>query len=266
MLVGTRDALQGPITVVTSSFLRFFGSNLLFPFGYTTSCEEAGIPYPSCGEFFICSAAPKETYKARLVILLEQEIKMARFCRLWDVLWSSCFAILSCIFVLVGAFVGMITGAIVGETKEIGFFDGAAVGAFSGVILSMEVLESMVYGRLLSLEAIIFSMLNGRVLTEWVTPAIETALQQQVDGVDTSPEVAFNIFSSGSTMGLLQDSIQKLQLFDISYKQKHDVYVHQTSCAICLQAVFISLARMFELLNFFNVFSVTGLAEIPEIL
>ncbi|KAF3788228.1 hypothetical protein EJ110_NYTH21350 [Nymphaea thermarum] len=57
----------------------------------------------------------------------------------------------------------------------------------------------------------------------------------QVDEVDTSPEVAFNIFNSDTTKGLLQDSIQKLQLFDISYKQKHEIYVHQTSCAICLQ-------------------------------
>ncbi|CAN6453521.1 unnamed protein product [Victoria cruziana] len=79
-------------------------------------------------------------------------------------------------------------------------------------------------------------MANGKVFREWVIPAIVGAYQQQVLAGDESTfEVAFDIFSSGVPRGLLLESIQKLQLLDISYEPNNEACGHQASCAICLQ-------------------------------
>lgn len=47
---------------------------------------------------------------------------------------SLCFA--------VGSLIGTMTGAFIGHATESGFFRGAAVGAISGAVFSIEVFES----------------------------------------------------------------------------------------------------------------------------
>ncbi|KAF3788227.1 NEP1-interacting protein 1 [Nymphaea thermarum] len=84
-------------------------------------------------------------------------------------------------------------------------------------------------------EAVLVSMVNGKVFREWVIPAVVDAYEQQVEGFESSYEMAIDIFSSGATEGLLLESIQKLKVLDITYEQAQEDWGHQTSCAICLQ-------------------------------
>ncbi|CAN6453520.1 unnamed protein product [Victoria cruziana] len=161
---------------------------------------------------------------------------MACFRRFLEVFKTVGLGMATCLVALVGAVIGMIMGAMAGQTKETGFFRGAGIGAFGGVVLSMDVLESVVHGQTFHLEAVLVSMANGKVFREWVIPAIVGAYQQQVLAGDESTfEVAFDIFSSGVPRGLLLESIQKLQLLDISYEPNNEACGHQASCAICLQ-------------------------------
>lgn len=47
-----------------------------------------------------------------------------------------------CVFFAVGMLLGAMTGALIGQETESGFIRGAAVGAFSGAVFSIEVFES----------------------------------------------------------------------------------------------------------------------------
>ncbi|PPR82365.1 hypothetical protein GOBAR_AA38349 [Gossypium barbadense] len=51
-------------------------------------------------------------------------------------------AILTFFFALVGTLLGAMTGALIGQETESGFVRGAAVGAISGAVFSIEVFES----------------------------------------------------------------------------------------------------------------------------
>lgn len=49
-----------------------------------------------------------------------------------------------------GSLVGLISGAVKGQTTETGLFRGAGIGAISGAIVSVDVLESCFQGEILS--------------------------------------------------------------------------------------------------------------------
>ncbi|XP_019083133.1 PREDICTED: NEP1-interacting protein 2-like [Camelina sativa] len=51
-------------------------------------------------------------------------------------------AILTFFFALVGTLLGALTGALIGQETESGFIRGAAIGAISGAVFSIEVFES----------------------------------------------------------------------------------------------------------------------------
>ena len=49
---------------------------------------------------------------------------------------------MACFFSAVGTLLGAMTGALIGQETESGFIRGAAVGAISGAVFSIEVFES----------------------------------------------------------------------------------------------------------------------------
>uniref|UniRef100_M0ZW82 RING-H2 finger protein ATL4M n=1 Tax=Solanum tuberosum TaxID=4113 RepID=M0ZW82_SOLTU len=98
-------------------------------------------------------------------------------------------AIFTFFFALVGTLLGAMTGALIGQETESGFVRGAAVGAISGAVFSLEVFESSLLlwqsdesgiGCLLYLIDVIASLLSGRLVRERIGPAMLSAVQSQV--------------------------------------------------------------------------------------
>nr|GMD58201.1 NEP1-interacting protein-like 1 [Ipomoea batatas] len=92
-------------------------------------------------------------------------------------------------FALVGTLLGALTGALIGQETESGFIRGAAVGAISGAVFSLEVFESSLIlwqsdesgiGCLLYLIDVLASLLSGRLVRERIGPAMLSAVQSQV--------------------------------------------------------------------------------------
>nr|GMC65871.1 NEP1-interacting protein-like 1 [Ipomoea batatas] len=88
--------------------------------------------------------------------------------------------------VAVGTLLGAMNGALIGKETESGFIRGAAVGAISGAVFSLEVLESSLLsdesltGCLQYLIDVIASLLSGRLVRERLGPAIQSVMQKQV--------------------------------------------------------------------------------------
>ncbi|CAI9760421.1 unnamed protein product [Fraxinus pennsylvanica] len=56
-------------------------------------------------------------------------------------------ALLACVMALGGVTVGIIAGAIKGQTTETGFLRGAVVGAMAGVIAALQLMELILDGE-----------------------------------------------------------------------------------------------------------------------
>ncbi|XP_047342773.1 NEP1-interacting protein 2 [Impatiens glandulifera] len=138
-------------------------------------------------------------------------------------------------FSIGGAIVGTVVGAIKGQTTETGFLHGGAVGAITGAITAIELMELIQNGESFSKVALLHSILDGKVFVEWVTPAVLKAYHWQInsmgmlgdgDGVDGSE--LYEI--SNGKQGLAKDSIEKLTQFNIS------ISCHNVGCcSICLE-------------------------------
>lgn len=97
-------------------------------------------------------------------------------------------AILTICFAFVGALLGTMSGALIGQKTESGFIRGAAVGAISGAVFSVEVFECSIglwhsdnsgIGCLLYLIDIITSLVSGRLVRERIGQAMLNAVQSQ---------------------------------------------------------------------------------------
>ncbi|CAN1226442.1 NEP1-interacting protein 1 [Linum perenne] len=108
-------------------------------------------------------------------------------------------AILTFFFALVGTLLGAMTGALIGQETESGFVRGAAVGAISGAVFSIEVFESS--------------------LVLW---------QSDESGIGC-------ILYLGSTKGLPGDSVEKIPKIKITNKNNVDASGDRVSCSVCLQ-------------------------------
>ncbi|KAA3475683.1 NEP1-interacting protein 1 [Gossypium australe] len=108
----------------------------------------------------------------------------------------------------VGTLLGAMTGALIGQETESGFVRGAAVGAISGAVFSMEVFESSLLlwqsdesgiGCLLYLIDVIVSLLSGRLVRERIGPAMLSAVQSQMGAAEPATTFAevHNIFDNG---------------------------------------------------------------------
>lgn len=153
-------------------------------------------------------------------------------------------AIFTFFFALVGTLLGAMTGALIGQETESGFVRGAAVGAISGAVFSIEVFESSLVlwqsdesgiGCLLYLIDVIASLLSGRLVRERIGPAMLSAVQSQMGAVEVSFDEASNIFDTGFSKGLTGESVDKIPKITITDKNNVDASGERVSCSVCLQ-------------------------------
>ncbi|VFQ91793.1 unnamed protein product [Cuscuta campestris] len=148
------------------------------------------------------------------------------------VLWS----FFMCILALGGATVGIVTGALKGQTTETGLFRGAAVGSVAGAITAVQLFELMLNGEPFSKVALVCSLVDGKIFMDWVCPAMLKAYQWQVDGVDTNLREIADIFDTSTpSRGLSFDTIQKLPKYRVNCCNKMSTNLEDFSCPICLQ-------------------------------
>ncbi|CAN4096702.1 unnamed protein product [Withania somnifera] len=147
-----------------------------------------------------------------------------------NVIW----ALFMCILALGGATVGIVTGAIKGQTTETGLFRGAAVGAVAGAITTVQLLELILNGESFSKVALVCSLVNGKVFMEWVSPAVLKAYQWQVSTVESSLREISDIFDTNATKGLSPEVIKKLPTYNFCSVSTCGE-PQEVTCAICLQ-------------------------------
>ncbi|CAO2177302.1 unnamed protein product [Urochloa humidicola] len=118
------------------------------------------------------------------------------------------------VFAAVGMVLGAVTGALIGLATESGLVRGAGIGAISGAVVSMEVVdksvaiwrshESGIWTVLYVLD-VIWSLLTGRLVREKVDPAVQSAVDSQMNAVDApfremAPTLA-DVFETGAATG-----------------------------------------------------------------
>nr|GEV86153.1 NEP1-interacting protein-like 1 [Tanacetum cinerariifolium] len=130
------------------------------------------------------------------------------------------FAIFTFFFALVGTLLGAMTGALIGQETESGFVRGAAVGAISGAVFSIEVFESSL------------------VLWKSDESGVGCALyliDVIMGAVETSFDELHNIFDIGGRKGLPEYSVAKIPKIEITSGDEVDDMGERVSCSVCLQ-------------------------------
>ncbi|KAJ0966162.1 hypothetical protein J5N97_027300 [Dioscorea zingiberensis] len=105
------------------------------------------------------------------------------------------------IFSTSGVMIGLVTGAVNGQTKETGMMRGSMIGAVAGAVVAMEVLESCFQGELLSKMSILESLVNGKIFRECVSPAILKAYQWQQNAAEISYTETADMFDVSKNKG-----------------------------------------------------------------
>ncbi|KAL7130969.1 hypothetical protein ABFS83_13G167600 [Erythranthe nasuta] len=144
-------------------------------------------------------------------------------------------ALLTCIVALGGAIVGVISGALKGQTTETGILRGVGVGAVAGAITGVQLMELILNGEPFSKIALICSLVNGKIFMEWVSPAVLKAYQWQISTMETGLRDISDIFEINTMRGLSQDAIQELPIFEFTSAETTAAPCLNASCAICLQ-------------------------------
>ncbi|KAI3768972.1 hypothetical protein L6452_00068 [Arctium lappa] len=146
-------------------------------------------------------------------------------------------ALFTCAFALGGAAIGIVTGAIKGQTTETGLVRGAGVGAVTGAITALQLMEMMANGESFSKVALLHSLINGKVFMEWVSPAVLKAYQWQTSAIEMSFSDMFDMENT-EARGLSEDILDLLpkRIFgNPSESVQNDDECNETYCTICLQ-------------------------------
>ncbi|KAE8734894.1 Endoribonuclease L-PSP family protein [Hibiscus syriacus] len=156
------------------------------------------------------------------------------------VLRRTLFATFTCIFALGGSMVGTVVGAMKGQTTETGFVRGAGIGAVTGAITAVQLLESLVDGESLSkvvyMEALLVSLVNGKVFVEWVSPAVLKAYQWQMNSVESTYREISDIYDVNGAKGLSTNRIRKLPVFEFRSREMIKS-MEESCCSICLRGL-----------------------------
>ncbi|ONK55889.1 uncharacterized protein A4U43_C10F2000 [Asparagus officinalis] len=153
--------------------------------------------------------------------------------------------IITCVFATVGLLAGAVTGGLIGLATESGLFRGAGIGAISGGVFSIEVVESSIdlwhshdsgIWSILYVVDVLASLLSGRLVREKIGPAVQSAVQSQMSAVDAPFIEVLDIFETGGgTDGMSNDSVNKLGNIRISKENNVDASGEKICCSVCLQ-------------------------------
>ncbi|XVF77439.1 hypothetical protein PTKIN_Ptkin14bG0043300 [Pterospermum kingtungense] len=124
------------------------------------------------------------------------------------VLKRTVFATFTCIFALGGSIVGTVVGAMKGQTTETGFFRGAGIGAVTGAITAVQLLESLANGESLS----------------------------KMNSLESTYREISDIYDVNGANGLSRSCIQKIPVLEFHTSDMIKSR-EKTSCAICLQGL-----------------------------
>ncbi|OAY68406.1 NEP1-interacting protein 1 [Ananas comosus] len=124
----------------------------------------------------------------------------------------------------VGVVLGAVTGGLIGVATESGVFRGTGIGAISGAVVSMDVVDSS-----------LALLLSGRLVREKVDPAVQSAVRSQMNAVDSPFIEALDIFETEGTRGMPRASIDKLPEIKITNGGNVDATGERIGCSVCLQ-------------------------------
>ncbi|WCJ32924.1 RING/U-box superfamily protein [Euphorbia peplus] len=146
------------------------------------------------------------------------------------------YAAFACILALGGALVGIIIGAIKGQTTETGFLRGSGIGAIAGAITAVQLMDSISeHDQSFSKVALFYSLMNGKVFMEWVSPALLKAYQWQVNSVETTYREISDIYDTNGYRGLSKNIIRNLPHFTFQSINNLHFLSHESCCSICLE-------------------------------
>ncbi|KAL8151680.1 hypothetical protein V2J09_021488 [Rumex salicifolius] len=195
-------------------------------------------------EFYTYPPSQTLTFSPSIFSNLIERVRENRNFTISSIVGHLVSVIFTCCFALVGTLLGFMTGALIGQETESGFIRGAAIGAISGAVFSLEVFESSVVlwrsdesgiGCLLYLIDVLASLLSGRLVRERIGPAMLSAVQSQMGAVETSYEDITNIFDTGGSKGLSGDLVEKIPITKITKEDTEDSSGEKVSCSVCLQ-------------------------------
>lgn len=154
------------------------------------------------------------------------------------------------IFATVGTILGAITGGLIGLATESGLVRGAGIGAISGAVVAMEVVdssmamwrsdESGIWSVLYVLD-VIWSLLTGRLVREKVDPAVQNAVDSQMNAADSpfresAPTLSEMFETGGAAKGMPVDAIDELPVMRFTEHTAVDAASgERIGCCVCLQ-------------------------------
>lgn len=170
---------------------------------------------------------------------------------------------------VVGSLVGAITGALIGLATESGFLRGSGIGAISGVVLAIEIVESSLdvwnsrdRGSWSLLYLVILQTLAEQLVSvsvrEKVGPAVHGAVQSgfickclclnrgasyhlQMNAISLPFMETLDLYETGSdTKGMSMDEVEKLPKSKVTARGNLDESGQRISCSVCLQVQFSS--------------------------
>ncbi|XP_031493681.1 NEP1-interacting protein-like 1 [Nymphaea colorata] len=156
-----------------------------------------------------------------------------------SVLRKIIYALLTCVFVTVGSIIGALVVILGGKDENMGFLHGIGVGALSGAILAMEILDSFLAflnshpsqsrGTLLLVIKFSCGYVSRKIVQERVTQAIYATLPRQENDLE-EPRDIFDTETLPNGLSLL--ALQQLGRANFDVTQKDG---STPTCAICLQ-------------------------------
>ncbi|KAL6873931.1 hypothetical protein ACP4OV_014013 [Aristida adscensionis] len=156
-----------------------------------------------------------------------------------------CRGVITFIFAIAGLFLGAVTGGLIGLATESGLFRGTGIGAITGALVSIEVVDSSIrlwqsrrsgIWSILYVLNVIYSLLTGRLVREKVDPAVQRVVRSQMNAVDSSPfRESPDLFEIEGTNGMPRASIDKLPEISITEEYKRDAVGDLSGCSVCLQ-------------------------------